>query len=177
MPKNLTAARLRKLLTAAPKEQLVEDMLQLFTKFDVVRKHFELQFQPQDESKILDGYKTRVERAMLPKSDFGEPKVQQARKLIAEYRKIALSSASVADLMLVYVESGVEFLLGLGDYKISFYDSLERMFESALKHIKKHQLELEFADRCRVIVKQSHNLGYGIGDTIAGMMSEYIEFD
>lgn len=114
---------------------------------------------------------------MLPKSDFGQPKVQQACKLIAEYRKIALSSASVADLMLVYVESGVEFLLGLGDYKISFYDSLERMFESALKHIKKHQLELEFADRCRVIVKQSHNLGYGIGDTMAGTLSEYIGYD
>ncbi len=175
MAKDLSAARLRKLLATATKEQLIEEIAVLFTKFDIVQKHFLLKLQPPDDSSVLDEYKARVTKAMLPKSTHGEPKVQVARQLISEYRKISVSESSLIDLMLVYVECGVEFLHNLGDYKESFYDSLQSMFEATLKLIQKNNLESDFVDRCQQVVVKCNNTGYGFEDEMAFLLKEYFK--
>jgi hypothetical protein len=104
---------------------------------------------------------------MLPKSAFGEPRAMEARKQIGEYRKMALNQAGVIDLMLEFVECGVGFLKEMGDYKYSFYMSVQTMFGAALKLIGKENLQMEFADRCRKIIHNASNMGYGVADEMA----------
>lgn len=173
MGSNLTASSLRKQLTTATKEQLIEEVIELFTKFDVVQKHFALKLKSDTQTEILADYKARLSKAMLPKSDWSEPKVSEARRIINEFQKVARSPSAVADLMLFYVECGIKFLNDLGDYKASFYDSLERMFEAALKLARKNGMEAEFKDRCEEIVAKSSDMGYGLGDALQILLDEY----
>jgi hypothetical protein len=175
MAKNLSTPRLRKLLATATKKQLLEEIVELFSKFDIVQKHYALRLEPQSEEQIVADYKAHISKAMLPKGDWEEPKVSEARRFIREYGKIALSEVSVADLMLFYVECGVKFLNKIGDYRESFYNSLKRMFEAALKLMRENNVGAEFEPRCRKVAANTRDMGYGFGDAVQYLLDDYFQ--
>ena len=80
-------------------------------------------------------YKARIRHEFFPARGFGAARLSVARKAIANYRKLSPPPASLADLMLFYVETGVQYTNTYGDINATFYRSMETMFQRAARLI------------------------------------------
>ncbi len=97
-----------------------------------------------------------------------------ARKSVREFSKVHANVTHLIDLELFYVEQGVKFTNTFGDIDEPFYESMESMYEHALKLIAKHKLGNTHYRRPQGIVKSSRDTGYGFGDQIRCLFEEHL---
>lgn len=170
----VTARALRELLLAKPHEMLVEEIVGLSSRNDGVREYFAAQLGLGAQEDVIAKYKTKVRREFSGRGQ-SLPNLSNARKAVMDYKKIAHSPASVVDLMLFYVESGVDFTSQFGDMYESFYNSVEKMYEQALKLVTQYQLHDQFEGRCKKIVRDTSGMGWGFHDQLAELYDETFE--
>jgi len=96
-----------------------------------------------------------------------------ARKAVEEFKQVAGTSILQADLMLYYVEMGVQFTNAYGDINEPFYSSIESMYLSAVKFIVSHGLQPQFQARCQKIVKDTDGIGWGFHDMLSEIYEEH----
>jgi|GEM_PF-680949 len=160
MPR-LTKATLQKHLNHLEKEELIEQLLALFTKFKGVNEHFQMEYGETTQG-VVDAYKAKLRKAF-----FGprvrRPRLSAAKKIVSEFRKVALFDYDVVDLMLYRVENSIEFVNNQYYPFETFYNSIESAFADALKLIVTHRLHGEFRERCEKIVWfAGHNKYFGL---------------
>src|SRR3954451_20197414 len=165
---------LRQYLAERSQAELVADIAELFTRFDVVKDYYQLQIGGASPE-VLAKYKALIEKEFFPAR--GEPRgrLSVARKAISDYRKLSPAASSVIDLMLYYVEIGVRFTKTYGDIDEPFYNSLESMYTSAVKLIGEQRLHAEFEPRCHRIVTNTRKIGWGFHDTLGEIYSDAFE--
>ncbi len=122
---------------------------------------------------VLEKYKNIIKNEFLPKRGFGQGKLSVARKAVNDFKKVSDHSISIADIMLYYVEIGVEFTLTYGDINEQFYSSMENMYSDALAYIFRNHLQDQFKDRCLRIVIDTKGMGWGFHDTLSDTFYEY----
>jgi hypothetical protein len=71
-----------------------------------------------------------------------------------------------AEIMLHFVETAVYCINNFGDLYEEFYEEADDMFLELLAFIKKHKISDEFRDRCKKVLDDSENMGYGFHDSI-----------
>jgi len=98
-----------------------------------------------------------------------------SRKAINEFKKLETSKVKYRDLMLYYVECGVEFINSFGDISESFYTSAENTFERALKIFSVENVLENYKERALKLVNESMDSGYGFGDDIKSIFSDYYD--
>jgi hypothetical protein len=84
---------------------------------------------------------------------------------------------SLADLMLFYVEMGVQFTNTYGDINEPFYSSMETMYQRAAQLISANELRDRFEGRCLKIVTDTRNIGWGFHDELSDIYHEYFVSD
>ena len=170
----LTARALRTYLLTKSHDALVEDIVHLSSRNDAVREYFAAQLGLGPQEDVVAKYKSIVAREL---SGRGEhlPRLSVARKAVLDYKKLSSSPLAVIDLMLYYVECGVRFTNQFGDLYESFYSSVEGMYEQALKLIKQHQLHSQFKQRCKQIVHDTRDIGWGFHDQLSLLYEETFE--
>ena len=102
-------------------------------------------------------------------------KIGEARKAINDFKKLGSDEKFVLDLMLYYVEMGVEFTTTYGDIEESFYNSVESMYQSVINAINKHkdsEIFNIFSDRLKAIIDDTCGMGWGFHDELSSMYSE-----
>lgn len=178
MAGKLTVTELKKHLRSLTPQQLADDIVELYKRYPDVKEYYQVVCSG-DDSAVLDKYKTIVRNEFMPtgRQQFPKLRLSVARKAVSDFKKIAKSAAAVADLMVVYVESGVLCTNTFGDIDESFYNSLESMFESALAFIDKNQLFDEFKPRLRAIVKNTRDIGWGFHDNLAYLFEKYEDLE
>ncbi|MFZ3590571.1 DUF6155 family protein [Bacillus sp. DJP31] len=67
-----------------------------------------------------------------PEKGHGKVRLNEAKKAISDFKKLTNDELRTADLMLYYVEKGVEFTNNYGDIDQSFYSSIESMYERVI---------------------------------------------
>lgn len=100
------------------KEELIGDISELFQKFDMVKDYYQIQLSPQAEKQVSAKYKKIIENEFFPTRGIGKGRLSVARKAVIEYKKIAENPVEVADIMLFYVEQGVQYTNTYGDIAI-----------------------------------------------------------
>lgn len=70
--------------------------------------------------------------SFLDKGD-GRLCLNEAKKAITDFKKLTGDEFKTAELMLYYVELGVEYTNSFGDIYESFYSSMETMYEKVLQ--------------------------------------------
>lgn len=171
--KKMSKTILKQYLTQRSKDQLIDDIADLFIKFSVVQDYYQAKMHPVDEEQLLKKYKAVIEREFFPSRGFGKARRSVARKAISDYKKVSGDPVGLADLMLFFVETGVRFTNEYGDIDEPFYNSMESMYQKALQHIFKYDLQYHFDDRCQKIVSQSAHTGWGFHDTLSELFFEY----
>jgi hypothetical protein len=160
-------------LNKLEKSDLIKHISELYKKFKPVKEYFDFYLNP-DETDILNRYKERVQEGFYPKRG-DQLQLSISRKAINDFKKLGTSAEALADLMLFYVECGVEFTNDFGDINESFYISVETTFAKTLKLIDKEDLLLKFEERAGKIVEESSGIGWGFADYIAEVYFTYYE--
>jgi hypothetical protein len=166
---------LKRHLKQVSREEMVDDIAELFTKFEIVRDFYQTKLSPESNTHVIEKYKAIIRNEFFPARGFGEGRLSVARKAISDYRKICRTKADLADLMLFYVEQGVQFTTAYGDIDEPFYDSMESMFEKAVKLIVENEMQEAFEKRCRQIVYDTSETGWGFYDQLSDIYEKHFE--
>jgi hypothetical protein len=168
----MATANLKKFLDSLSKDELIKHILELDKKYKPVQEYYQL-FLTNDIVAVVHKYKQVIDNEFFPKR--GEPKMRLsiARNAVSEAKKLGLPSDNIADLMLFYVETGVEFTMAYGDIDEPFYNSMESMYLKALKFMHKENLLDRYTIRAKAIVDRTSDIGWGFHDTLCNYYYQY----
>jgi hypothetical protein len=170
--KDLSIATLKRFLKGRSREELVADIVELYGRFDPVRDYYHTRLAPDDDAYVVDKYKAIIKDEFFPARGFGDGRLSVARKAVSDYKKVSRSKASLADLMLYYVEVGVEYTNTYGDIDEAFYNSMESMYKRVVEYIVENEMQEEYEKRCRRIVEDTRGIGWGFHDGLRYIYEE-----
>ncbi len=160
-------------LNKLDKEDLVKHISELYKKYKPVKEYFDFYVNP-DEKRLLEQYKEKVTEGFFPKRGY-KLKLSISRKAINDFKKLGTSAESLADLLLHFVENGVEFTNEYGDIDENFYTSIENTYSNALDLIDKNGLLDKFEERANKIVVNTENIGWGFHDYLGDVYYQHYE--
>lgn len=168
-----TLSELKKELSKMTQKQLVNQIASLYQRFDSVKEFYSISVF-SDELAVLEKYKDIIKDEFISaRTGFPKMRLSVARKAISDYIKLSSSTLHIADLMVLYVESGVECTQDYGDIDEKFYTSMEAMYERATKYIHKENLGSTFESRLEDIVNETAGMGWGFHDQLADTYYSY----
>jgi hypothetical protein len=168
---------LRKYLRTKDNQGLEQEILDLVKLFPNVKEYFEAKIYGENEDELLKKYEKIVRNEFFPDRGFGKLRFSVAQKAISDFKKISKIPRNVADLMVSYVEYGVEFTSTYGDVDQKFYSSIANMFVKCCEYIAANDMEDDFHERCERIMSNSQNIGWGFGDYIAEIYYNYFDIE
>ncbi len=154
-------------------ETLIKHISELYKKYKPVKEYFDFYINP-NESKILNQYKEKVREGFYPKRG-DRLRLSISRKAINDFKKLGTSRSCLSDLLLYYVEFGVELTNEYGDIDENFYMSVEDTYGAALELMSKEDILGKFKDRASEIVNETENIGWGFHDYLRDVYYEYYE--
>lgn len=167
----LNTTEIKNLLKKQSNEMLINLLIEC-TKLDPkIREYISLRFSGQDAAeKILETYKQKVMDVFFPKSMKAEFKIGNARKAVNDFKKLCNDKKLIVDLMLYYVEMGVEFTNTYGDIDEPFYNSIESMYVAVIKEINNQSEPImfnAFSERLNSVVDDTSGIGWGFHDCLS----------
>ncbi|MEM6737343.1 MAG: DUF6155 family protein [Bacteroidota bacterium] len=105
---------------------MLKHISELYKKFKSVKEYFDFYVDP-DEKKLIEQYKEKVTEGFFPKRGY-QLKLSISRKAIKAFKKLGTSAESLADLLLHFVENGVQFTNEYRDIDENFYTSIENTY-------------------------------------------------
>lgn len=174
--KNITISQLKKAVSEKSEKELVEEIVNLFKTFPQVKEYYTLAYSTEGEEQVLEKYKTIITNEFFPNRGYGKARLSVAKKAISDFKKISGKPHFITDIMLHYIEQGVNFTDQYGDIDAPFYNSMEKMFEEALKLAKKNNL-LPFFQKIGEEIVNGACEGWGFKDGLADTYYEFYEPD
>jgi len=142
---------LKKYLGELSKEQLEDQIIDLYGRLKEVKEFYNFVFNP-NESKRVEECKFKISKEYFPLTR-RKPKKRRsiAQKCIKAFLKLGMEPSSIADLMLFNLETALLFSSDNTITQESFYISMHRSFEEAKKYITESGLIVTFQDRIEEI--------------------------
>ena len=164
---------IRRKLVRTDLEYVIGVVKMLFDQFPENRTFLISRLYPRtDWSELLEQHRKRIEREFYTRSGFPRiPRLSECRRAISDYRKATEDLAGTADLMVTYVETGVDFAHSYGMDQDSFYSSLELVLGSLIEIIEDDEageLREKHRERLRKVADQAYDLGWACDERIAG---------
>ncbi|MBX0331363.1 hypothetical protein K2Z83_27300 [Oscillochloris sp. ZM17-4] len=176
MSKKPTVRELRSYLAARPVDELVEEIISLYTHYDAVREFYTLRLHGSYSQELLERYKGIVTNAFFPPGSRPRPaQIAVARRALTDYQKIAAAPEGIAELMIHSVDLSVAYMCTLSSFSDSLYASTDTLFAEAITYIMEHNLQAQFADRCNAILRQSHESYWNFSDRVMELSFDAFE--
>jgi ADP-dependent phosphofructokinase/glucokinase len=138
---------LKKYLKELDKEQLEEQLLELYEKFSDVKTYYDFVFNPK-EDKLLQEAKLKVTNEYFPlKGKRAKLRRSVAQKYIKHFLSLGVDSYVVADLMLHNLEVAQKYTARREMRYASFYKSMLNSFEQLVKYSIENGMVSEFKER------------------------------
>ena len=172
----MSKAALKKEFQRLTKEQLVEQILDLYDKNKSVKEFYDFFLNPLNEKDLAEKYKKIIRKEF----DVENPhraglKFSVAKRAISDFRVLQPSSDVLADVMLFLPECACEFTFKYGDMAEQFYDAAYNNFATALKFIAMNNLLDLFKLRAGQCVQWASPCGYGFAYDIISKYDEYYQ--
>lgn len=166
--KKLTITDIKKSLKSYDKEALVSMLIDCYKQSREVKNYIHVLLNPEEAIKELyQTAKNQISNEFFPDRGFGKMRLAVAKKAISDYKKLSNDEASTIDLMIYYVEVGVEFTNTYGDINDSFYNSMVTMYSNAIdKLMDKPILFIQYKQRLQSIVHNTRGIGWGFHDEL-----------
>jgi len=142
---------LKKYLNGLNKEQLEEQILELYEKFSPVKVYYDFVFNPKEET-LLKECKLKISHEYFPLQTKGKrkkPKMRRsvAQKYIKHFILLGVDPFVIADVMLYNIEIAQTFSSENIIRQDLFYKSMFNSFDQALKFIIASGILTEFKTR------------------------------
>ena len=143
----------RKYIHSLKKDQLEEQLLDLYERFADVKVYYDFAFNPREE-KLIEEYKFRVQKEYFPPSG-RKPKARRsvAQRHLRHFIKLGMAPDLVADAMLFNLETAQQFSALKAIRQESFYISMLKSYREARAFIASHNLEMQFRSRLDAIAE------------------------
>ncbi len=138
---------LKKYLNELEKDQLEEQIMDLYERFKDVKTYYNFAFNPNEE-KLMEDAKFKISKEYFPLSR-RRPKMRRsvAQKLIKNFITLGVDGLLVGDLMLYNIEIALIYSRDHVVRQVSFYKSILTSFEQAVEFIQSYGLWSEFKER------------------------------
>ena len=156
----------KKELARLDKEGLIKLLAELYSKDKATREFLDFYVNP-DEEAMHKKCRDKISLAFFPKRGY-QVRLTVGKKAIADFKKCSSNVELLADLMLFYVEQGVDYTNEYGDIDMPFYNSVASVYDHALQLIKQENLLPKFAERAVQIVHETRGIGWGFHDDLDG---------
>jgi len=173
--KKSTKKELTKYLKQATKKELEKEVKKLYDKFKDVKKYYEIEFT-NDTTDIVNEFKEKIKKEYFPSRGYGRGRNNVSRKVILDFKKIAIFQKDVIELLLYRTEVMLGFTNAYGDIDEAFYNSLTRSYDEACRLIQKEQLADDFKIYCKELIDASRNFGWGVTYALEYSYQQYIGF-
>jgi len=172
----MSKATLKKELQKLTKEQLVEQILDLYDKNKSIKEFYDFYLNPKNEKELAQKYKKIIRKEFNVENPMrSSEKFSVAKRAISDFRDLQPSPEALADVMLYLSESACELTYCYGDYSEQFYNSACNSYKTALEFMYKHNLLDDFKPRAKQCVRWASPCGYGFADEIADIFYEYYQ--
>lgn len=159
---------LKKYLSELKKREIEEQLMDLYTRFPVVKEYYDFVFNPK-EDKLIQAAKIKISNEYFPiKRKRPRARRSVAQKYIKHFIKLGVDPHLVADIMLYNIEIAQTFEEGK-NVPDSFYKSMLNSFSEAIQYISINSLLIDFKERIVKIYTntQQNNWLYSEGFTRA----------
>ena len=150
---------LKKYLAELNKEQLEEQIIELYEKFSPVKVYYNFVFNPKEET-LLQECKLKISQEYYPLKKSGrrsKPKMRRsiAQKYIKHFIILGVDPFLIADVMLYNIEIAQTFASENVIKHELFYKSMFNSFEQAVIYLIANGILVEFKPRIIEIHNQS----------------------
>ncbi|MBB4803919.1 hypothetical protein HNP37_003999 [Flavobacterium nitrogenifigens] len=152
---------LKKYLGDLTKEQLEEQLIELYEKFAPVKTYYDFVFNPK-EDKLLQEAKVKISQEYFPIKKPGakwRPKAKMrrsvAQKLIKHFMTLGVDSYILADIMLYNIEIAQTFSSQNFIKQELFYKSIFNSFEQAVNFIISNGIFNDFKLRINAVYEET----------------------
>ncbi|GAA3964556.1 DUF6155 family protein [Hymenobacter antarcticus] len=162
---------LKKELQKLDQDKLIALITDLYKKIPAAKEFLDFYVSPNEQA-LFEEYREKVLRAFFPKRGM-RLKLREGKQAISEFKKLGTSPELLAELMLFYVETGVQFSREFGDISAEFCASLQGLYEQALGLMKESGLLGKVAGRARQVVIDTGGSGWGFHDELHGLYQQF----
>jgi hypothetical protein len=152
----------KKELNKLDKKEIIDIIGDLYKKNKAVKEYLDF-FAKPDENKLFRDYSDKVFYSFFPERGFNFS-LKNGKQAISDFKKFGTSHERVAELMLFYVETGIDFTNDFGDIDDAFYTSLAKTFDSALGLLYNTGSLEKYHDKVKNMVAESDDIGWGFSD-------------
>jgi hypothetical protein len=150
---------LKKYLAQLNKEQLEEQLIELYEKFSPVKVYYDFVFNPKEET-LLQEAKLKISNEYYPikkSAKRSKPKMRRsvAQKYIKHFILLGVDPFLIADVMLYTIEIAQTFS---GENPVKqelFYKSMFNSFEQAVIFMIANGISNDFKSRIKAIYKET----------------------
>ncbi|HEY5392994.1 MAG TPA: DUF6155 family protein, partial [Hanamia sp.] len=167
---------LKKELQKLNREQLIEQVMDLYKKYKPVKEYYDFYLNP-NEKELFEKYKEIITNEFYPKKGGPKMRFSVAKKAIADFKAFSPSPLLLADLLLSLPELATEFTSDNGDMWEQYYISAANNFDVALKFISSQELFPQFKERIKNCLQQASECGWGYGDDLDDIYYNYFGAD
>lgn len=146
---------LTKYLQSLPKEELENQVLDLYSRFKPVKDYYNFVFNPK-EDKLVDEAKAKIANEYFPeKRKKARARRSVAQKYIKQFLLLEMDHALIADVMLFNIEAAQRFNEIKRINQEAFYKSMYNSFEQAVEFIKTNGLKAVCEKRLEQILESA----------------------
>lgn len=142
----MSKRKLKAYLSELPAAALQEQVLDLYTRFGVVKTYYDFVFNPREE-KMIQEAKAKIGNEYFPiKRKRPRARRSVAQKLIKHFKTLGMDPVHLAEVMCYNIEIAQTFSM---DRKVNdaFYKSIANGFKEFVTHVSHQGLRPEFKDR------------------------------
>ncbi len=157
---------LKKYLAELQKEDLEEQILDLYERFPSVKKYYDFVFNPK-EDKMIQEAKLKISNEYFPvRRKRPRARRSTAQKFIKNFILLGMDPFKIADLMLYNLEIAATFE---ENKKVpeTFYKSMLNSFTELLQFVSYHGILDEFKSRVLSIYEITQNRDWPFGEGFA----------
>ena len=133
------------------KEQLEDQIIDLYTRFKEVKEFYDFAFNPQ-ENKLMEECKFKISKEYFPVNG-RKAKLRRsvAQKYIRHFKRLGVEASLIADIMLYHIEIAQTYTSEKEVKQEAFYKSMLKSFTEAVDYIDEHGIRKEFYSRLQRI--------------------------
>ena len=173
----MSKLQLKKELQRLTKEQLIEQITELYDIYKPVKEYYKTRLNPDGIQELYEKYKAVIIDKFHPGKMMRNLRTcfPVARKAIADFSALKPPPRLLADLMVTLAEKACSSSDDYGDMPEQFYTNASNSFERALKYLKKEGLLDDFKPQCKKCLKNAKECGGGFYDGIKDVFDEYFQ--
>lgn len=146
---------LKKYLNELNKEQLEEQLIELYDKFKEVKVYYDFVFNPKENDLVKEA-KLKISAEYFPvRGKWPKMRRSTAQKFIKHFITLGVDPFVIADVMLYNIEIAQSYSAKKRIKYDSFYKSMLNSFEQAVGFMMEKGILYEFKGRVVVIQKET----------------------